>query len=255
MNDLPTDSGQGPEPDMDERTPSPEESPPGQDRRSWVPLLLTGAIVLAATFLVWRQLDGIATGLTAWNEGGRSEVVDEPPPPLLEVSEDMREVLVFFPREEGGLLGVEYANIFDLTSASARGKLILERLALGPESGDLRPCIPADALVRELWISPEGTAYVDYSRQLGRNHPGGTTAELQTVYSIVNSLVYNLSEVRRVQILIEGHDVDTLSGHLALWMPLSADLSLVESTSPSNPSPARAHRDGSTAPDLPEASQ
>ena len=33
-----------------------------------------------------------------------------------------------------------------------------------------------------------------------------------------------------MQILIEGNEVDTLSGHLALWLPLGADLSLVESS-------------------------
>jgi len=187
-----------------------------------IALALLIASLLASEWIESRLARSEATG-----QGSR-----ETEAPLLEMAEDMRDVLLFFPRRDKTLLGAEPARIFDLDSPSARGKLILERLAQGPEVEDLAPALPQGVQVRELWISPSGSAYVDFSVEIGRDHPGGTTAELHTVYAVVNSLVYNLHEVRRVQILIEGREVDTLSGHLALWLPLGADLSLVDARPP-----------------------
>ena len=46
------------------------------------------------------------------------------------------------------------------------------------------------------------------------NHPGGTTNEILTVYSLVNALTANLPAVTGVQILIDGKEVDTLA---AIW--------------------------------------
>jgi hypothetical protein len=49
--------------------------------------------------------------------------------------------------------------------------------------------------------------------------------EQATVYSIVNSLTYNLPEIRQVKILIGGAEVETLAGH-CLLLPLAMDLSI-----------------------------
>jgi hypothetical protein len=44
--------------------------------------------------------------------------------------------------------------------------------------------------------------------------------ELLTVYTIVNAITTNLPDVQSVQILIDGHEVDTLAGHVDLRRPL-----------------------------------
>jgi hypothetical protein len=51
-------------------------------------------------------------------------------------------------------------------------------------------------------------------------HPGGALDELLTVYSVVNAVTTNLPAVRAVQILVDGHEVDTLAGHVDLRRPL-----------------------------------
>ncbi len=53
-------------------------------------------------------------------------------------------------------------------------------------------------------------------RELARNHPGGSIDEILTVYTIVNALTDNLPAITAVQILIDGHEVDTLAGHVDL---------------------------------------
>ena len=70
-------------------------------------------------------------------------------------------------------------------------------------------------------------AFVDLSREVTANHPGGSFTELMTVYTVVNAVTTNLPAVRRVQILVDGQEADTLAGHVDLRRPLQRDLSLV----------------------------
>ncbi len=53
-----------------------------------------------------------------------------------------------------------------------------------------------------------------------RNHPGGSNAEIMTIYSIVDSICKSFPEIRMVQFLIEGKVVDTLKGHIDVSLPL-----------------------------------
>jgi spore germination protein GerM len=72
-----------------------------------------------------------------------------------------------------------------------------------------------------------GTAVVDLSREVVTNHPGGSSGEIQTVYSIINTIALNFAGVREVQILVEGSVAKTLAGHLDITMPLGPDTGLV----------------------------
>ena len=53
------------------------------------------------------------------------------------------------------------------------------------------------------------------------------------VYSIVNTLTDNLPAIVAVQLLVDGHQVDTLAGHVDVRRPLMKDLRWTEL--PSNP--------------------
>ena len=70
------------------------------------------------------------------------------------------------------------------------GQAIVEALIEGPGQ-KLAPTIPQNTRLRALFISEEGTCYVDLSVDIQENHPGGVATELLTVYSIVNSLTSN----------------------------------------------------------------
>ncbi len=65
-----------------------------------------------------------------------------------------------------------------------------------------------------------GTAYLDFSRQLRDGHPGGTSAEMQTIYAIVNTIALNFAQIGSVKILIEGKSEKTLAGHIDISAPL-----------------------------------
>ena len=88
--------------------------------------------------------------------------------------------------------------------------------------------IPPGTTLRAVFITKSGDAYVDLSREARTAHPGGTVDELLTVYTIVNALTVNLPAVTGVQVLVDGKEVDTLSGHVDLRRPLAKNLSWVQ---------------------------
>ena len=103
---------------------------------------------------------------------------------------------------------------------------IVKGLIKGPQKGLLKT-IPADTQLRALYITPDGTCYVDLSEAVRKNHPGGSKSELLTIYSMVNSLVLNVPEIERVQILIAGKEAPTLAGHIDLQLPVKANMLLI----------------------------
>jgi spore germination protein GerM len=87
--------------------------------------------------------------------------------------------------------------------------------------------VPAETRLREVFITERGDAFVDLSSDIIGKHPGGSLDEIFTVYTIVNALTVNLPAVTRVQILIDGKEVDTLAGHVDLRHPLSKNMEWV----------------------------
>ena len=106
-----------------------------------------------------------------------------------------------------------------------------EKAFTPPKAPEFFPPIPKDTKVLEVFIDDTGLAYVDFSNPIAANHPGGMLNEQATVYSIVNSLTYNLPEIRQVKILVGGAEKETLAGHVLL-LPLEMDLSLSNATAP-----------------------
>ncbi len=72
-----------------------------------------------------------------------------------------------------------------------------------------------------------GVAWLDFSSELTEGITGGSEAEIMTVYSVVNSVVANLQQVRRVGFLVNGRPVETLNGHIHLLRPLRPNFSLI----------------------------
>lgn len=79
--------------------------------------------------------------------------------------------------------------------------------------------IPRGVQLRELFITSQGVAYLDLSQEVVSNHPGGSSAEELTVFSLSQTLIANFPSVKTVKILVEGREVQTLAGHLDLTIP------------------------------------
>jgi len=103
---------------------------------------------------------------------------------------------------------------------------IIRALINGPRKGLMRT-LPAETGLRALYILKDGTAYVDLSEEVSTHHPGGVQMERLSIYSVVNSLILNVSEIHAVKILIGGRESLTLAGHLDLRFPFKAEMLLI----------------------------
>jgi Sporulation and spore germination len=197
--------------------------------------LKIGLIVLAVGFAITLGLfvDVIGRIQSMVQE---KEAVGNPftPPglPLYEQSDPEMSVKLFFPgAKEDVILSAEDQTIRRSGELANRARQILQKLMEGPKSLNLYPSIPKDTKLQEVFIDDMGMVYVDFSSTISANHPGGMLNEQATVYSIVNSLMYNLPEIRQVKILVGGAEKETLAGHFLL-LPLGIDLSITDVTPP-----------------------
>ena len=135
--------------------------------------------------------------------------------------EDVRKItarLYYVSGDGTQLTGVEREVPFaEQTVAQAR-RIIEAQLA--PVDAPLVTAIPAGATLRAIFVTEQGSAFVDLSSEIATAHPGGSLNELLTVYTIVQALTTNLPAVTAVQLLVDGKEVDTLAGHVDLTRPL-----------------------------------
>jgi hypothetical protein len=108
-----------------------------------------------------------------------------------------------------------------------QGRQILTAQLTSDPPPPLINVIPSGTMLRAFYVTERGDAFVDLSSEVMTGHPGGSLNELLTVYAVVNAVTANLPAARRVQILVNGKEADTIAGHVDLRRPLSRDASLV----------------------------
>lgn len=133
-----------------------------------------------------------------------------------------REVKLFFADADASSLVPEKRFIRLGTGVQADAVAIANELVKGPQLEGLSPTIPPETRLLNAYVTGD-LLVLDFSSELQKNHPGGSTGELTTVYSIVNTMVENLPGVKEVQILLEGDEMETLAGHMDLSRPLYPD--------------------------------
>ena len=98
---------------------------------------------------------------------------------------------------------------------------------LGDSTSGLHQTIPTGTLLYEVYVDEQSTAYLDFSHHLKDEHIGGTTSEALTIAAILRTVRMNFADdIRKVQILIEGLETDTIGGHIDISKPLSLSLDL-----------------------------
>jgi len=135
----------------------------------------------------------------------------------------MRMVNIYFADENAEYLLAERKEVFDSSNLAEN---TLEELLKGPaEEGHIKT-IPEGTEIKRISTGGD-TIVLNFSREFVDNHPGGSAFELMTVYSIVNT-VTEVSGVRKVKFLVEGQEIESLTGHLDLTQPIERDESLIK---------------------------
>ncbi len=128
-------------------------------------------------------------------------------------------ILLYFSDGESEYLIGEKREILKRDEIEEEAKDAINELIKGPK-GKVIPTLPPQTKLLGLELGEDGVAKVNFNKALSKDHPGGSSAEMMTLYSIVNSLTLNFSQIKRVQILIEGKAVETIAGHLSLRQPV-----------------------------------
>ncbi len=180
-------------------------------------LILTGLLVaLVILFILGISPERIA----------RPAGTPDTPADAVALDAETKSVTLFFLREEDGMFVPETRTIAASGTIAQEAEAVLNELIKGSANG-LASALPPEAKVGQVFVTKDGTAYADFSKDLIDAHPSGSEAEQATVFAIVNTLARNFKSVKKVFILVDGEERETLDGHITLNRAFLPDYSLV----------------------------
>lgn len=106
------------------------------------------------------------------------------------------------------------------------GKTAMELLIAGTKNVDLVSVMPSGTKLKHISIKNK-IAYVDFNDKLIKNNSGGSAEEILLVAAIINTLT-EFKEIQKVQIMVDGKKIDTISGHLDIGEPLSRSEKIIK---------------------------
>ena len=134
---------------------------------------------------------------------------DEYPPP------GEREVNIYFATEDAMYLDPEIRTL----PGEDLYREAIEEVIAGPESDDLRATV-SEATELIDYSYEDGLIILNFNENIRVDHPGGSTGERLTIYSIVNTMTA-LPGIDQVSFKIDGEELESLIGHLDLTIPYS----------------------------------
>jgi len=136
-------------------------------------------------------------------------------------------VTLYFPSSNQRKLVSEGRSMTMAANDSDRIRQIVLALIAGPTQGGGGP-LPPSADVRAVFLTSDGTAYLDLSNSALSGFLPGIESETLAIYSIVDSLAANVPAVKKVRILVQGQEAETLDGHADLTGEFAPDMSRVQ---------------------------
>jgi hypothetical protein len=121
---------------------------------------------------------------------------------------------IYFSDSQERFLVAEKRYIYKEEDPAEQAKEVVKALLDGSKTGNVNTFPPHVAL-RDVKVDKDGVAQVNFSANLSKSHPGGSTAEMATIYSLTNTLTANVPAIKAVIILIEGKELPSLKGHIS----------------------------------------
>ena len=131
-------------------------------------------------------------------------------------------VSLYFADKNGHHLQIEQRSVSQ-SDKEPLEKVVITELMNGPMADGLK-LIPAETKLLSAEVKDE-VCYLNLSKDFIEKRISGSSAELMTIYSIVNTLT-DLNTVNKVQFLIEGQKVETY-GEMIFDEPFEKNSSLV----------------------------
>jgi hypothetical protein len=133
---------------------------------------------------------------------------------------------IYFSDPPERFLMPEKRYVIKENDAAAQSKEIVKALLEGSKAG-LVNTFPAGVTLRDVKVVDSETALVNFSKNLIKLHPGGSTAEMATIYSLTNSITQNVPGIKKVKILVEGKELPSIKGHVSTQKAFLPDLELL----------------------------
>ena len=144
---------------------------------------------------------------------------------------DKQEVTLFFSDANERFLIPEKRFISKENGPEEQAQEMVKALLAGSKTG-LVNTFPENAELQSVKMEGGETLLVNFSDSLVTNHPGGSTAEMATVYSLTNTLIVNMPAIKKVKILIGGKERESLKGHIGLKNPFTMNRELIAPPAP-----------------------
>ena len=127
---------------------------------------------------------------------------------------------LYFPAANDLLLAQE-AQVSSVPGARARAAGVVSALLALTPAAPRVPVFPSDVRLGKLLLLEDGTVIVDLRTDpLAEPPQSGSTVEQLRIYAIVNSVLRNVEEARRVVLLWNGVQRPSLAGHVDTGHPL-----------------------------------
>jgi spore germination protein GerM len=133
---------------------------------------------------------------------------------------------LYFGGESSESLVKEFRPVSSVRNPEKMSAVLIKELINGPVAKGVRT-IPEQTRLLAVDFSKDGLLIVNFSKEFTEQHPGGSSSEIMTVYSIVNTLTTNIKDVKMVKIIQEGRTLDTIAGHIDCNKNFYPDLELV----------------------------
>lgn len=135
-------------------------------------------------------------------------------------------ITLYFPSYAAGNLLPETRSL-KLSSDNIKAiRQVLLALIEGSHEGSGTALSPSTT-IRAVFLTTDGTAIVDLSQEALADFQPGIESESLAIYSIVDSLCANITEVKEVKFLVQGQEAQTLDGHIDLTGSFAPEPSLI----------------------------
>jgi hypothetical protein len=126
------------------------------------------------------------------------------------------------------LLAAERRDVALPENPAGAVPVVMRELLKGPANAAVPRLLPADTILRGAYLLPDGTALIDLGGPTLSNGWGvGSHQELMAIYSVVQTVVANFAQARRVRVLLNGSPAETLGGHVSLARSLTPPRDLI----------------------------
>lgn len=181
--------------------------------KSWLAILLLSSVLLGGCAADTGKLPADNSKPTTAPTAEHKDNSVQPPNNGQNVPN--MQLTIYFASQDGRYI---VPQIYTVAKNDQPLKTAVEMLLAGPKSTEVLPVFPNEVKLKNITVK-DHIAYVDFNDKLIKNKVGGSAGEMLLVGALVDTLT-EFPNVKKVQILVEGKKIETISGHMDTSEPI-----------------------------------